>query len=123
MEISIASLFALTFAHLIGDFFMQSNKMATEKSSNNIVLLRHVLIYILPFGVIVPFSLTFVGAVVFLVVNVALHYMTDWVSSRVAANYFKQDKRHEFFITIGIDQFVHIMTLATTFAAIKAWFV
>lgn len=119
LEISLLNVFALLLAHLIGDFFLQSDKMATEKSSNSRVLLLHVFVYMMPFVFIALYALPFPAALMFLVVNFAAHYLTDSVSSRVTKTYYQQERRHEFFVTIGIDQFVHMVTLIVTFVLLQ----
>jgi hypothetical protein len=40
-----------------------------------------------------------------------LHFATDFVSSRVAGNFWKNEQRHWFFVTIGADQAVHMISL------------
>jgi len=120
MEITIIDLFGLLLAHLIGDFFLQSDETAKNKSSDDMVLTRHVAIYTMPFAFIAFFTFPFILAIGFLAVNAVLHYATDYVSSRVAKSYWEKEDRHNFFVTIGIDQFIHIMSLTWTFAFLKS---
>ena len=119
MEIGLVELFALLLAHLIGDFFLQTDEMARGKSSSDTILYQHVGIYIMPFAIIAFYVFPVMIAFLFLISNLLLHFMTDYVSSRVAKSYFEREKRHEFFITIGIDQFIHVFTLAFTFIVAK----
>ena len=96
----------LIVAHTFFDFFMQSDRFAINKSSSNEALFEHVFIYslvLLPIGVI------------YAVVNFLLHFITDYVSSRVSGNFYKKGNRAAFFNTIGVDQAVHLLCLHLTF--------
>lgn len=111
--------------HFIGDFLLQSDWMALNKSKYNEALTAHVLVYSLMF---LPFGLHF-WAITF-----ALHWLTDWCTSRITsklwfvvpagdegAGWFTYDtgnKRHWFFVMIGLDQLIHALTLIWTFYAI-----
>lgn len=115
--ISVQLVLYLFLAHLIGDFFLQSDTLAVNKSSNNAILFVHVLIYIGVFASGLMFagmSYPTEGLIPFLAANFVGHFCTDYVSSRVAKYYWTQDKRHEFFVTIGVDQFIHMTTLVVT---------
>lgn len=96
----------LVFIHTISDFFLQSDKLATTKSSNNKSLVTHVTLYAIPFLIVgLPFA----------VITWMLHLVTDYCTSRIASSYFKRGKRGAFFNTIGVDQFLHIAGLHFTF--------
>ena len=98
----------LVWAHFIGDFILQSDYHAINKSKSNWVLLQHVFWYSVPFAflsLIVPLSLTFI------LLNFVLHAIVDYVSSRITSYLWKNDKRHWFFVTIGADQSLHFTCL------------
>jgi len=88
--------------HFVADFIFQSNNVATNKSSNNKILAWHVLLYSIPF--------LYFG-VAFAVVTFLLHFATDYVSSRVARHFYLLQERHWFFVTIGADQAIHMISL------------
>lgn len=109
----ITILVALIWLHLLSDFVLQTNWMALNKSKRNDALLLHVAVYILPFVSLAMFFDS--GLVVtFCLVNALLHFITDYYTSRVSSSFFKNDKRHLFFITIGVDQAIHQTTLLLT---------
>lgn len=110
--ISITVLLLLIWTHTVADFALQTDAMAINKSSSNKWLAIHVGIYaacLIPFG---P---------VFALVNFALHFVTDWVTSRMTSRLWKAGRRHEFFVVIGIDQALHLTALVLTYAWLGGW--
>ena len=122
----------ILFAHWISDFVLQSGWMATNKSKNWLALGSHVLVYttsigflMLVFGAIVAaaFSTTISGAIMIITplafvkwisLNGVLHFITDAITSRITAKLWKQNDMHNFFVVVGLDQFIHYSCLITT---------
>ncbi len=126
---SSTSVLLLLTAHFVGDFILQSNWMAINKSKDWTALTCHVTVYSLCFlfwGV--PFAL----------VTGALHWLTDFVTSRITSKLwfidsmvplttikgetrfsgvFNDVKRHWFFVCIGLDQLIH----ATALIGVYQW--
>jgi hypothetical protein len=105
----------LLFAcHLIGDFFLQTRKMATNKSTSNAWLVRHVTVYSLCF---------FWAGIIFMVLNGLFHYATDYVSSRGTSHFYKKNNMYGFFAVIGTDQYVHKACLLVlyVYTAMPIW--
>jgi hypothetical protein len=100
----------LIWMHFICDFVLQDDKTALNKSSSNIVLFRHVLIYSAPFLV---FGLAFAA------ITAALHFVTDYFTSRVTKKLWQEGKRHWFFVVIGVDQALHMSALIITYEWLK----
>ena len=105
----------LLFVHFFADFICQSDNMALNKSSNNKFLTIHILTYssVLLLGslpLLVVFSFASIAG--FVAMNAVAHWITDYFTSRLAGKLFKQGKRHEFFVVIGFDQFLHVAALA-----------
>lgn len=120
--------FSLLVTHFIGDFLLQSNYMALNKSKSFGVLCLHCLVYSLCF---LPFGLLF-SLITFLT-----HLGTDFVTSRITSKLWFIDlrlrstvnpnlkwpffamidtkKRHWFFVAIGFDQLIHYFTLGLTY--------
>ena len=117
---------SLLAAHFVGDFVLQSDFVAINKSKSWKVLLFHCLIYSACF---LPWGWKFA------VVTFYLHFVTDWVTSRITSKlwfferryygadmpidlsddwYYVEGKRHWFFVTVGADQLIHYVTLAWT---------
>lgn len=105
MHISIPVLLLVLWIHFVADFVLQNDTMAINKSSNNKWLFIHSLIYALPF-VIFGFR--------FACVTLLLHFIVDYYSSRATTTLYLNNKRHWFFVTIGLDQVLHINFLILT---------
>jgi len=100
--IDIIDILILIWLHFFADFILQSDYIATNKSSNNTILVAHVLIY----------SIVFLGfGWKFALINGILHYITDYITSKVCSWYWANDNRHMFFVVIGLDQAIHISSL------------
>lgn len=104
-DVSVVDAVFLIWAHFVGDFILQTDEMAINKSKSNKWLVYHVGIYSL---VLLPWGLWFAA------VNVALHFVTDYFSSRLSSYFWKAEKRHEFFVVIGADQALHMTALIVT---------
>lgn len=123
-DISLGIVLGLLAAHWIGDFLLQTNYQAVNKSKNNWALTQHVLTYTMCFA---PFGWTFMGA------TFVAHWLTDWFTSRrSAAHWYIQPgikdgvpilelnniQRAWFWAWIGFDQLIHAITLIGTYGYI-----
>lgn len=106
---------ALLVVHWIADFVLQSHWMASNKSKSMEALWTHVAFYTgaLLVGSALIFGLRW-GLGVFAVVNGALHFSTDYYTSRLSSRLWAQQRWHDFFVVIGFDQLLHQITLAAT---------
>lgn len=100
----------LVWFHFVGDFLLQSDAVAKGKSASVKTLAWHVLLYTVCFVGYGPW---------FCLVTYALHFLTDFVSSRLTSHFWAQEKRHWFFVTIGADQALHLTALVLTYEAFK----
>ncbi len=96
----------LVWTHFVSDFLLQTDKMAKGKSSSNKLLTIHVAVYSIPF-------LLFFGPL-YALVNFALHWITDFFSSRATKALLAKQEHHWFFAVIGFDQAIHLTTLILT---------
>lgn len=113
---------SLLATHFVGDFLLQSDQMALNKSKSDRWLLLHVLVYSACF---LPWGWRFA------LVTFVLHLLTDFVTSRITSRlwFFKPvgisnpprlyapcvpNYRHWFFVAIGADQLLHYVALALT---------
>lgn len=102
----ITDVIILLMLHYIADFILQSNTMATRKSTSNKWLGIHVGVYSSVFVLVSP---------LYAIINGVIHFMVDYVSSRVASHFRKREEWHNFFMIIGLDQLIHIVTLIMTY--------
>lgn len=101
--------------HWVFDFVLQSSWMATNKSKNTKALSAHVGVYtigMLMAGCVV-FGFTPV-ALMFGLLNGAIHYCVDFCTSRWTSHLWKKQDVHNFFVVIGLDQLIHVTTLILT---------
>jgi hypothetical protein len=116
MSITLFAICAILVAHWIGDFIMQSDWHAQNKSKSNFVLFHHVMMYSIPMyfvGVLLlPLHLFFI----WVIINVILHFITDYITSRITSKLWAKDDKHNFFVVVGLDQTLHFLALFSTFA-------
>ncbi len=105
--ISIPILLAIIWIHFICDFVLQTDRMAKQKSSDNLILTGHVIVYSLPFIIIGGFLYAFINGV--------LHWMVDYISSRVSKKLYAENRIHDFFVVVGLDQVLHLSCLILTY--------
>lgn len=106
MNQDIVAILGLLTIHYIGDFSLQSDWMAVNKSKNWEALFNHVMIYSVLF-------LTF-GFKLW-AITLTSHFITDAITSRITAKLWQQEKRHAFFTMIGFDQLLHFYQLILTY--------
>jgi hypothetical protein len=105
----------LLIVHWFADFVLQTSWQATNKSKNNVALAHHVGVYtgVLALASIGLFGLSF-ALILFVVINGAAHFVTDYITSRISSRLFAKQDWHNFFVVVGLDQLIHQLTLAIT---------
>jgi len=106
---------ALLFGHFLGDFVFQSDRLALGKSKDSGILAQHVLVYIGVMTLVISlFDITSPMYPLWAIFNYFLHFVTDFISSRITSKLWASKKNHWFFVTIGADQLVHYLCLFGT---------
>ena len=112
------SFVALLATHWFADFVLQTHWQASNKSKNNVALSRHVLVYTSVLGAasFALFALPGYGLqwLIFTLGNGALHFATDYGTSRWTSRLYAKQDWHNFFVVVGFDQLIHQTTLAVT---------
>lgn len=106
----------IIWMHFIADFILQSDKIAINKSKNNYVLTKHVIIYTIPFIIL---SLFIPLSVYWIIFNGVAHWITDYITSRWTSYLWKNDERHWFFVVIGLDQSLHMSALLVSLIVLR----
>lgn len=109
------------FAHWFCDFLLQTDKQATNKSTNLYALIAHTIGYsffMTIFMEIVTENNMFgaqhiYASVIFGLAMFITHTLIDFVTSRINSKLWKEEKRHWFFTMIGFDQWLHYVTIFT----------
>lgn len=98
-------IYAVIWVHWMADFIFQTDKMAKNKSTSMRWLVSHIgayTLFLLPFGI------------QYAAINGATHLVIDFFTSRLTSRLWKQQKVHDFFVVIGMDQALHMTILVFT---------
>ncbi len=105
--------------HFLADFVFQSSKMATGKSKSIKWLSIHVGVYglvSLISAFIIGFELKDISVgLVWWGINVGLHFIVDFFTSKLTSKFWEQKNMRLFFVMIGFDQLLHNVCLITTY--------
>lgn len=121
--ITLQTIILILFTHWLFDFFLQTREMGNNKSKSNYYLAQHVGIYSLglffaSFVIFPDKSWVDIG-IFWIMINGASHFLTDYVTSRATSALYKEERFHEFFSVIGLDQMIHYITLFGTYIWLK----
>ena len=104
--------------HWIGDFVLQTDWQAKNKSKSNWALFKHVSSYSL---CLTFFALYFIMYKdenflwkEWVLINGILHFATDYVTSRINSYLWSKGRVHDFFVCVGFDQLIHYACLFGT---------
>lgn len=106
--------------HFVADFILQTRWQAENKSKNMEALARHVIVYGLCF--IIPCIILAAmrnpnpdNRPLWAFINTILHFVTDFFTSKLTAKNYNNGKPNKrFWIYIGLDQYIHSITLIAT---------
>lgn len=118
--ISLKIIFAILFIHWVADFVCQTDWQAKNKSNNWSALLEHTalytLIWFIPIAGYILFN-TLNGLLIleFMLITFICHTITDYYTSRVNSQLYRDNKIHQFFVSIGFDQVLHYIQLFLTY--------
>ncbi|WP_378174805.1 DUF3307 domain-containing protein [Aquimarina sp. SS2-1] len=108
----------ILIAHWIGDFALQSSKMALRKSEGIKWLSIHITVYMIVLGIFSIFLFPLETAFVYILINTFLHGLTDFFTSKLTTRY--REKPRIFFPLLGLDQMIHGITLYLTYINLKS---
>lgn len=107
----------ICFVHFVADFVFQTSEQAANKHHDSVKLFNHVTIYSGTWLLVMPWILG-INALIFVVITFCLHYAIDYTTSKINSNLFKKGNLHLFFVSVGFDQFLHIILLLITFLSL-----
>ena len=120
--INLSIILGILFLHWVGDFVLQTDWQATNKSKNNLALTSHVASYSIVWTLA---SLVYSATtgnwwmLLFVPITFVCHWITDYYTSRINSKLWADKKVHYFFVSIGFDQFLHYAQLLITFAILS----
>jgi hypothetical protein len=122
MEINLIIVLLILFTHWVADFVCQTDWQATNKSKNNKALLTHTSIYTVALFIILGlvghmFNLEYINFkfLWFFPITFVAHTITDYFTSRLNSKLHTKGDIHNFFVSVGFDQFLHYVQLLTTY--------
>ena len=114
MTIPVHIVLILLFLHWVADFVFQSDWMAQNKSKDNAALTIHAFVYSATF--LIPLCFVIDGAApLFCLITFVVHWIQDYVTSRINSGLWAKGKVHYFFVSVGFDQFAHFVQLIATY--------
>lgn len=130
MDIFLGVLVIL-FAHYMADFIFQPHSIALAKAESVVALSIHIIVYTLIFfilfclyGVILNEFFTFTitmkhwiqMGISISIVNGIVHYLIDYITSKINRHFWNSSQFRNFFMMIGLDQFLHLSVLVFSYA-------
>jgi hypothetical protein len=103
--ITLNVIFLIVWLHFIGDFVLQSTKMAKNKWNSLYWLGIHCCVYGIPF--------LYFG-VRFALITIGFHFIVDFLTSKATHHLWEKKELHWFFVVIGWDQALHFSCLFLT---------
>lgn len=112
MNVPLQSLIVILLGHWVGDYLLQGNIIADQKSKSIRWLTIHVLVYTITLIVFSLFLFSWADALRLSFLNGIFHFITDLFTSRLSSK-CKLNPRI-FYTIIGFDQLIHTATLIAT---------
>jgi hypothetical protein len=104
--------------HFLADFGLQTNDQAVNKSSSNTWLTYHVGVYSIVW-LVAAYCFLFPGdpllSLAFSMITYVLHFVTDWITSRIGKPFWEKKDLHNGFTVVGFDQVLHYIQLVLTY--------
>lgn len=111
-------IYIILIINYIADFLLQSREIATKKSKSLPALLKHVstlgIFMFVTLAICYKFENLY-GVFAFSMVNMLLHGITDFFTSKWTSHLYKNEKIKQFFDVIGFDQLIHVITILMTY--------
>ena len=107
----------LLFAHLLGDSAFLWPKLRKQKIESVWYLLKHVGIYTLVLLIccLLFLHLSFQQAILYSLINGVLHFIFDYVMTKIKLKYWKTDVYAGVLIFSGLEHVIHVSILLVTF--------
>ncbi len=109
MTVTLTSVIILLTGHWIGDYVLQTNVIAKEKSRSIKWLLVHVAMYTALISICTVILFPPEIWLPFIAINGSLHLITDFFTSKLTLKFHGNQRLY--FIIIGFDQMIHSITL------------
>lgn len=126
---NLIEIFSILGIHWFADFVMQTDKQAKGKSKNWNDLLSHTfnysLMWLIPIIFLFPKDWTtsqyVLNSLLFGSITFVCHTITDYFTSRLNSRLWSEGKVHNFFVSVGFDQYLHYIQLFLTYYLLVKW--
>ena len=112
---SLSNFVLLLLVHWLADFALQTQEQANNKWHSSWALLKHVMTYGFCMSVVLfqffPAEFSFSTKLFGCGLLALSHFCIDWVTSKCTHKLYEEKRYHDFFVVIGFDQFLHILTI------------
>ena len=112
---SFSTFLFILLIHFLADFGLQTHDQATGKSTSTKWLTYHVgvysIIWLLASWVYYD---NFAQAITFATITFILHWITDFLTSRIGKPFWDKQDFHNGFVVVGFDQVLHYIQLVGT---------
>lgn len=119
MKDTIVMVMVILFVHWVGDFVVQTEWEARNKSKSWVALISHTSTYTALWIMFSVFFLTDWGMFWFPIITFVTHTIIDYFTSRLNAKLAitarEKNDYHNFFVSVGFDQFLHYTQLFLTY--------
>ena len=125
---NLIEIFSIIGIHWLADFVLQTDKQAKGKSKNWSDLLSHTFNYSIIWWCVGLVYLAFsfmkfpiqptsnlLPIFYFGLITFIAHTITDYFTSRLNSKLWEQGKVHNFFVSVGFDQYLHYLQLFLTY--------
>lgn len=115
---NIEIILSILLIHWFADFVLQTDKQAKGKSKNWKDLISHTVTYSSVFLLISIFYASYIENKYFLLfapITFIAHTITDYFTSRLNSKLWIKGDVHNFFVSIGFDQYLHYIQLFLTY--------
>jgi hypothetical protein len=115
---SLYEILGILLIHWFADFVLQTDEQAKGKSKEWKPLLQHVAnyssVWMLIGSIVFPFNQV-INLIYFTLITFITHTITDYFTSRLNSKLWGENKVHNFFVSIGFDQWLHYLQLFLTY--------
>ncbi len=117
--LSLSAIFIILGIHWLGDFVLQTDWQAKNKSKNDLALLSHTVTYTATWLLLFMCGWDTYSLLTFMCITFVFHTATDYFTSRLNTRLYEEGKIHYFFVSIGFDQILHYIQLILTYYYLK----
>lgn len=118
--ISFPDILFILLIHWLADFALQTHEQAINKSKSGEFLFFHVSTYSIVWAIASYFIFKdFPKCCIFVGITFTLHYLTDFITSRIGKSFWDKEDYHNGFVVVGFDQILHYAQLFLCYIWLK----